>query len=130
MKSPSTKHYAIVFFPGTIQSNQTTIEIKEREPEAVPFSKSSYGFRFFDQTEIEFEGETLKGEPKNHSGTYFIDGIVCSVDEAERNHNLVTINLCHLRPEELLVKTRSNNWQWFDPKKDYIYSTKEREVIE
>jgi hypothetical protein len=130
MKNPSTKHFAIVFFPGFAMSNQTTLEVKDRTPDAVSLSKSCFAFRFFDQTEVEFEGETLKGKPKNYSGTYFIDGVVCSVDEAVSTHSFDVANLCTLRPEELLVKTRSGSWQWFDPKKDHIYSTKERELIE
>jgi len=130
--SPSTKHYATIYFPGFSTSNQTTAEISEREPGTVPLSKSCFAFRFFDLTLVKFEGETLKGEPKNHSGMYYVDGLVCSVEEAKRDHDLDVTNISHLRSEELLVKTRHGSWQWFDPKKDHIYltTTKECEIIE
>lgn len=98
--NPITKHYAIVFFPGLAMSNQTTLEVKDRTPDSVPLSKSCFAFRFFDQTEVEFEGETLKGEPKNYSGTYFIDGTICSVDEAVSTNRINVATISHLRPEE------------------------------
>ena len=128
--NPNTKHYAIVFFPGFALSNQTTLEVKDRTPESVPLSQSCFAFAFFDQTEVEFEGELLKGERKNRSGMYYIDGTILSVEDARKEPALRLTNLSHLRPNELMVKTRSDSWQWFDPPKDHIYSTKEREVIE
>ena len=130
MKNPNTKHYAIVFFPGLALSNQTTLEVKDRTPDSVPLSKSCFAFTFFDQTEVRFEGELLKGERKNYSGTYFIDGTILSVEDAKKEPALRLTNLSHLRPDELMVKTRSGSWQWFDPRKDHIYSTKERGIIE
>ena len=130
MKSPSTKHFAIVFFPGLSMSNQTTLEVKDRTPDAVPLSKSCFAFRFFDQTEVKFGGELLKGERKNYSGIYYIDGTTLLVEDARKEPALRLTNLSHLRPDELMVKTRSDSWQWFDPKKDHIYSTKKREIIE
>ena len=119
--NPITKHFEIVYFPGFATSNQTTTEIKERTPDSVPIVKNCYGFRIFDRTEVTFEGELLKGEPKNHSGMYFIDGEVCSVDEAVQNHGLQIADLAHLRPYELLVHTRFGSWQWYDPIKDHIF---------
>ena len=129
-KSPNTKHYVMVFFPGFAMSNQSTLEIKDRAPESVPLTSTCFAFRFFDVTEFEFEGELLKGEPKNNSGTYFIDGTVVSVAEAIKNHSANASNLSNLRPNELIVKCKHANWQWFDPEKDHIYSTKEGKVIE
>lgn len=67
------KHYVEFFFPGLIFSEVTTREVADRDrpPADIPHGASSY--RFFDQEEVEVDGQVLKGEPRNYSDLVELD---------------------------------------------------------
>jgi hypothetical protein len=71
------KKYFIEFvYPGIIVSETSKREIPENEhlhPELVKLPESCFGFRFGERTEVEIEGESLKGAFKATSG-WFIHG--------------------------------------------------------
>ena len=66
------KHYVEFSFPGVLFNEYQTKEVKERDPKLIKLPKGAFAFRFFDRTEVEIEGETLVGNPKNYSPlTYY-----------------------------------------------------------
>jgi len=77
----TTKTYIEFRYPGLIFSNTESVEIKHRNPDDVDVPAGAYAFRFFDKTEVEIDGETLIGEPKNHSGICFVEGKIETIDQ-------------------------------------------------
>lgn len=65
------KHYVEYVCPAIRSPILHTMEIEERDVSKVTVIDGCSGFRFFDITEIEFEGEILRGERKNISGWYY-----------------------------------------------------------
>lgn len=70
-----TKHYVEFLFPGIIVSESSVLEIKDRNARIKP-PQGAYAYQFFDREEVEMNGETLTGSPKNRSGRYFLGGTV------------------------------------------------------
>ena len=64
------KHYVEYLHPGIIFSESSVEEIAERDVKAVNMPDSCFGFRFFDRTVTDIDGETLAGGRKNVSGWY------------------------------------------------------------
>jgi len=65
-----TKHFVKFFTPGLIHSTTYAREIENRETSFDIFEEV-YAYQFYDIEEVIINGETLKGEPKNHSPMYY-----------------------------------------------------------
>lgn len=109
-----TKHYVAFKYPGVFFPETSVIEIKSRD-EKFDIPKGCYGYHFFDQEEIEHNGEILTGEVKNESGTTFF-GKKYSIDDIRKNHpekgtlirNLISNGY------KFAVDTVTGNWQPVD----------------
>ena len=65
------KQYIEFFYPGSFVSESSTQEVADRTPPA-ELPKGAYGYRFFARSEVTQDGETLRGQPKDHSSmTYY-----------------------------------------------------------
>lgn len=78
-----TKHYVRYWFPGIIVSEDSIEEIKSRNVKIKP-PKGAYAYQFFDREEVEKDGETLIGKPKNESGMFYLGGEVKTREDIER----------------------------------------------
>jgi uncharacterized protein (UPF0128 family) len=114
-----TKHYVEFYYPGSFFPETSVKEIKSRK-EKIETPKGCYGYMFFDQEEIESNGETLIGKPKNKSGmTYF--GKKYSIEDLKREfpENRILISNIEGNGYKFAVKTIRGNWQPVD-KKDKV----------
>lgn len=66
------KNYVEFLSPGAHAIEHSVKEIPERDAKKVELSDTCFGFRFFDRTVINIDGETFTGERKNVSGWYYI----------------------------------------------------------
>ncbi len=75
------KQYIEYFYPGSFVSESSAQEVADRTtPGELP--KGAYGYRFFARSEVTQDGETLRGQQKDHSPmTYF--GEVMTLDEVK-----------------------------------------------
>jgi hypothetical protein len=105
-----TKHFIEIFYPGSLFAETATQEIKSRE-EKVNIPKESYGFRFFDQSHVLSNGETLIGPRKNVSGMTFI-GKKYSLEELKQQFPEERRLYSNVKQNfKFAVKTRRGNWQ-------------------
>lgn len=88
-----TKHYVEFTYPGSFFSETSSKQVDSHDPASITLPKGAYAFRFYDLEEIELNGETLTGEPKNYSPRY-IKGEKVTLEQAKRNlpttHTLVS----------------------------------------
>lgn len=64
------KIYVEFFFPGSFVPESTIRQVDDRSPPTdVP--KGCYGYRYFSRSEVEVDGEVLRGEPKVCSGMFY-----------------------------------------------------------
>lgn len=75
------KHYVKISYPGSFTSNDSFQEIESRESFVIP--GNAFAYQFFDQEVMEIEGESLFGNPKNHSKTFY-RGELYSVSDVEQ----------------------------------------------
>jgi hypothetical protein len=59
------KQYVEFFYPGSFVSESSVQEVADRNPPA-ELPKGAYGYRFFSRSEVTQDGETLRGQPKDH----------------------------------------------------------------
>lgn len=73
------KTFVEFFFPGSFVSETTAREVIDRStPKDIP--NGAYGYRFYSQQQVELGDETLRGEPKDYSGTTYF-GKAMTLDE-------------------------------------------------
>ena len=69
------KQYIEFFYPGSFVSETSTQEVVDRTPpDELP--KGAYGYRYFAQSEVTQDGETLCGKPKDYSGTTYYGDVM------------------------------------------------------
>lgn len=96
-----TKHYVVFESPGTLFSETTSCEISEGDPRVAcgmaekiveRHGARPYGFHFETRREAgvlkDDDGVELRVEPKTvkHSGTYFINGTLRTLDDVIRDN--------------------------------------------
>ena len=69
------KHFVEFWYPGMIFSDSSSREIESRDIESIEVPDNAYAFSLFDKEMIVQAGETLWGEPKNKSTTYYCGGV-------------------------------------------------------
>ena len=103
--------YIEYFSPGSLVPETSISKVSSRvAPTNIP--ARAYGFRFFDRQEVESNGETLYGEPKNHSGMTFI-GKQYSIEEIKKKGLGSRTLISNLENYNAIagVQTRHGNWQ-------------------
>jgi hypothetical protein len=66
------KHYIEFLYPGIFVAESSAEEVNSRDIDKIKIPENCHGFRFYDRQEtIAEDGETLSGEPRNYSGTYY-----------------------------------------------------------
>lgn len=79
--SAMLKQYIEYFYPGSFVGESSAQEVAGRTPPA-ELPKGAYGYRFFSRSEVTQDGETLRGQPKDHiQMTYF--GEVMTLEEVK-----------------------------------------------
>jgi len=117
----SLKHYVTFYYPGSFVNEEETKLISSRRDE-VEIPRGSFGYRFFDRTETELNGEMLKGKPKNHSGMYYL-GRKMSLAEVKKELPKERILISNMEGNnyKYVVKTIRGNFQPFE-KRDKVIS--------
>lgn len=65
------KQYIEFYYPGSFVSETSAQEVSDRTPPS-ELPKGAYGYRFFARSDVTQDGETLRGQPKDHSPmTYY-----------------------------------------------------------
>ena len=113
------KHYIEFLYPGILFTETSAREVQIRDPSTIQAPKECYGYRFFDRQEITLENEkhkpeTLNGEPKNYSGTYYF-GKTMTLEEIKReipNARHLINNMKHSEWNKF-VKTRGGTFHPF-----------------
>jgi hypothetical protein len=85
-----TKHYVEFTYAGSFFSEMSSRSVESRDPSKVVMPSGAYAFRFYDQEEVELNGDTLVGTPKNLSPRY-IRGEKVTLEQAERLPNSDTL---------------------------------------
>ncbi len=107
----SLKHYVTFYYPGILMNEEETRLISSRR-DKIEIPKGSFGYRFFDRTETELDGETLKGKPKNHSGIHYL-GKKMSLAEVKKElpAEKILISNMECNGYKHVVKTIRGNFQ-------------------
>lgn len=74
-------HYIEFVYAGSFLSETIPVRISKREFKD-PLPQGAYAYSFFDQEEVEIDGEVLKGPPKNRSVRY-IKGDVYDLEQVK-----------------------------------------------
>jgi len=101
------KHYIEWLFPGFLVSETVAREVPSRtRPAKVP--ERAYAYRFYDQSEVELDGEILKGKSKNHSCWIFMDAELYTLEQVERlpGKNDILISNMKCNNWDTVVKTK------------------------
>lgn len=124
MEKPTLKHYVEFLYPGALFSETSVEEVAERDPRKVQAPRECFGYKFFDRLEVRVGDETLIGESKNHSGTFYF-GRVMTLEDVKREMPEADILIRNMKGNgyDRIVKTRRGNFQPFT-KKDKIVSDK------
>ena len=117
----SLEHYIIFYYPGSLVNEEETKLISSRK-DKIEIPKGSFGYRFFDRTEILKNGEMLRGKPKNYSGMHYL-GRKMSLAEVKEELPRKRILISNMRGNNYkhVVKTIRGNFQPFE-KGDKIIS--------
>ena len=68
------KHYVKFWYPGISVSENTVEEIESKDIQNIEVPQNAYAFSLYDIEIVEFEGEILRGKPKNVSSMYYCGG--------------------------------------------------------
>lgn len=68
-------------FPEGKVSETNEERVEERNPEGVDIPDCSFGFRFYDKTEVQLDSENLEGDRRNVSGRFYSGRRVIEADE-------------------------------------------------
>jgi len=101
----TTTTYVTYDLPGLVAPEQYACTVEDRDPyrAADDAPRGAYAFTFHDIVNTEVDGETLRSQPRNRSGRYFIGGTIRTVDEVAAmpgDHKILVENM------------RSNGWDW------------------
>lgn len=78
------RHYVEFTFPGTFFCETTVESIASRDAEIV-LPPRAFAYRLFDREEVDADGETLKGQPKNFGPRHF-RGAVLTLEDVKREY--------------------------------------------
>lgn len=128
----STTTYVSYLYPGLIVSNESNMEVPDRNPEREArreAADSAFGFSYFDIVSAVVEiGETLiqtTSNRRNISCTYYIDGEVLDIDQVAAlpgDHQIMLDNM-RCNDWDRVVRCRSGNFQPFDESDALVRST-------
>lgn len=106
------KKYVEFLFPGSM-----FIETSEEEIESftvpIKLPKGAFGYRFYQQQQIESEGEILYGEQKYEKGTYFKGKVYTKGEVKKKEGEGVLYRNMDSNNWYRAIKTISGNWQPF-----------------
>jgi len=115
------KHFIQFQYSGSFFSEETSVEIVERDPSKIEVPPGAYCFSFYDQivgTIIESIGDkeiAVNSAQLDKSPTYYYGGKVYTVEELKKKfpneQTLITnveINSC-----KRTIKCRNGNWRFF-----------------
>jgi len=111
--SKMIKQYVEFLFPGSLLVETSVKEVKKRDPSKVVAPEGCFGYRFFEQQVVDSGGETLYGEHKKYSGTYYF-GTVKTLDDIKQEMPKSGL-LKGMERNKLkkVIKTRCGNYQPF-----------------
>lgn len=117
-----TQSYVEHFFPGVMVSETNEERIEEKSPEAVDVPENAFAFRFYDKTEVQLDGEDLRGDRRNISGMFYPEGEVITADEILGNPEQYDDTLvANVRTNGYdVVETRLGNYQPFEDEDEVI----------
>lgn len=102
------KHYIEWMYPGIIVSETGVEEIpSRRRPNKVP--KGAFAYRFFDRSEVNLDGEILRGDRKNVSGIVYLGGQVMTLEEVKKmpGDNKILISNMETNGWNRVIKTKN-----------------------
>jgi len=105
------KHYVEFLLPGSFFPESIVREVADRTRPPIDTPKNCFGYTFFSRTEVELDGEILRGQIKDRSPrTYF--GKVMTLEEVKAmpGDNRILISNVSQYPRGA-VKTVCGNWQ-------------------
>ncbi len=88
------KQYIEFFYPGSFVSETSVQEVSDRTPPA-ELPKGAYAYRFFARSEVTQDGETLRGQAKEHSPTTYC-GAAMTLEEVRAlpgDHHILIGNM-------------------------------------
>lgn len=102
-----TKHFVEFMFPGIIVSESTSEEIASREAK-VKLPKGSFGYRFFDEEQVELGGEILRGERKNPSGIFYVGGKIKTLEDISKEQpgSILEANMRNNKYDRVVMTNR------------------------
>ena len=117
--SAELEHYVEFIYPGSLVNETSSEKITHRDPDKVKVPNGSFAFRFYDLNVTYAGTERLTGDPKNHSGLYYINGKVYTEEEIKRDFPEETILISNASRYKKMVKTRRGTFQPFE-KEDFV----------
>ena len=109
----SLKHYVIFYYPGSLMNEEEIKLISDRRNK-IEIPQGSFGYRFFDRTEVVLDGEELTGKPKNYSCMHYL-GRKMSLAEVKKElpNEKILIRNMEGSNYKYMVKTIRGNFQPF-----------------
>ncbi|MCL2354831.1 MAG: hypothetical protein FWC68_02955 [Oscillospiraceae bacterium] len=106
------RHYVEYFYPGIFLSESSVEEVSHRDFDRIVMPERAFAFSFFDREEVEQDGETLVGKPKNISPKCY-EGKVYTLDEVKKAFPEAETLIFNMEANgwERVVKTIRGNWQ-------------------
>lgn len=91
------KHYIQMLTHGLIVPEEEHKEISERTLHNLNLPATVFGFRFYSREVQEVNGEILKGEMKDFSPLYYVNGTVYTAEEAAQHYASDSILMQNVR---------------------------------
>jgi hypothetical protein len=116
------KTYVRFFYRGTIVSETTVTEVKERNPKALELPEGAYAFLYYDKTDVHDGDEIFEGKAENHSPTYWPGGEIFTVDDVQKlpGNNRILIQNMVYNNYDRMVRSCKGNFQPFEEGEDVI----------
>lgn len=116
--------YVTYLLPGSFFTEDCTEEVANRDvtnaQKKAP--EGAFAFYFSERSRIVEGGETLWGEYKRQSGTYFLGGKLMDAVDVQRNVSDPRTLLANMKGNgwKRVIKCRTGNFQPFDDRKDVL----------
>jgi hypothetical protein len=104
------KTYVEFFYPGSFVSETSTREVADRSP-ITDIPKGAYGYRFYSQSEVVIDGETLTGPIKERSGMIYFGEVMSLVDVSKLPRTEILQSNMRCNHWETVVRTVRGNFQ-------------------
>jgi hypothetical protein len=111
-----TKTYMEILYPGSFVAETSTKPVKSRTvPKTRP--EGAFAVRFFDQSEVEKDGEILTGKQKNFSPFYYWgEEFTCAEIKKKFPTETILYSNVHGNGYKRAVRTVVGNWRPLEPK--------------